>query len=142
MKDLITLTQENYYTDGTGFSIPEADTTNAGLLGSDMWDKVTGIEAGAEVNVAETDPIFVASDANDVTAQHIIDLDNLSGTNSGDNAVNTLYSGLNTNVPTETSSRHPLVNNFQIHLPNSQQYMDILRLFSQLTIVPNQSLKN
>ncbi len=44
----------------------------------------------------ETDPIFLASQAHNITAAHLIILSNTSGINTGDNAPNTLYSGLAT----------------------------------------------
>jgi hypothetical protein len=44
----------------------------------------------------ETDPIFIASQAHNITSTDITNLSNLSGTNTGDNAVNSLYSGLAT----------------------------------------------
>ena len=42
----------------------------------------------------ETDPIYTASVAFNIDAQNITDLGNLSGTNSGDDATNSQYSGL------------------------------------------------
>jgi len=44
----------------------------------------------------EVDPVFIASEAFNITGVDITKLSNLSGTNSGDNAVNSLYSGLAT----------------------------------------------
>ncbi|MEI6588078.1 MAG: FISUMP domain-containing protein, partial [Candidatus Moraniibacteriota bacterium] len=50
--------------------------------------------AGYISSYTETDPIFLASSAHSVTASHLTILGNTSGTNTGDNAINTLYSGL------------------------------------------------
>jgi uncharacterized protein (TIGR02145 family) len=65
------------------------------------WNKSAGISI-TESQISdlksyltiETDPIFLASQAHNITAGHLTILGNTSGTNSGDNAVNSLYSGL------------------------------------------------
>jgi len=71
--------------------------------------------AGGDMAAATYDPTTIASDVFDMdnmvegttskilTAAERTILSNTSNTNTGDNAVNTLYSGLNTNVPTELS---------------------------------------
>ena len=56
--------------------------------------KVLKSNAGFLTSFTETDPIFLASQAHNITSGHITILGNTSGTNSGDNAINSLYSGL------------------------------------------------
>lgn len=67
------------------------------------WNKSTGISITESqisdlqhylTSYTETDPIFIASQAHNITSTDITNLSNLSGTNSGDNAINSLYSGL------------------------------------------------
>lgn len=68
------------------------DTIEASIVASSIDETKLDASVNASLDLAdsalqsftETDPVFVASDANDITAQHIIDLDNLSGTNTGD----------------------------------------------------------
>jgi len=71
-------------------------TASVGTIHSDNYTDTNTQLADTDINdfgfiknASESDGIFVASDANSITSQHITDLDNLSGTNSGDNTVAT-----------------------------------------------------
>ena len=51
----------------------------------------------------ESDPVYTADPAFSIVAQDITNLGNLSNTNTGDNATNTLYSGLQSEVDLNTA---------------------------------------
>lgn len=55
-----------------------------------------GNYGGFLTSYTETDPIFVASQTHNISSTDITNLSHLSGTNTGDNAVNSLYSSLAT----------------------------------------------
>jgi hypothetical protein len=73
-----------------------ASTTLDGYLTTTDWNIFNNKQpAGSYLtSYTETDPIYNASQAKNITSSHITILGNTSNTNSGDNAVNTLYSGL------------------------------------------------
>jgi hypothetical protein len=67
-------------------------------------DAVTSVNGTSGVVVLDADDLSDAATTNKfVTAADITNLGNLSGSNSGDNAVNSLYSGLVSNVSTNLS---------------------------------------
>lgn len=76
----------NANTAKTGITTTQANniTTNNSKISYTDKTKVAGIETGAQKNVPETDPIFNASQAKNITAGHISTLGNTSGTNTGD----------------------------------------------------------
>lgn len=77
--------------------------------GNTGWDNSYGFIT----SYTETDPIFVASQAHNILSGDITNLSNLSGTNTGDDAVNSLYSGL------ATSKQDTLVSGSNIKTINS-----------------------
>lgn len=110
---------------GTGVTINSATTSLAGVMSSADKTKLDGIATGANVGVvpnaaitagtktkisydakglvtagadATTADIASSTDKRYVTDAQLVVIGNTSGTNTGDNAVNTLYSGLVTNA--------------------------------------------
>jgi hypothetical protein len=83
------------------FTLTGQDITASIVSGSVDETKLdTSVNASLDLadsalqSYTETDPIFLASQAYNIDSTDITNLSNLSGTNSGDNAVNTLYSSL------------------------------------------------
>ncbi|MFZ4569745.1 MAG: hypothetical protein ACOYM0_01290 [Bacteroidales bacterium] len=110
---------------GTGVTINSATTSLAGVMSSADKTKLDGIATGANVGVvpnaaitgatktkitydakglvtsgadATTADIASSTDKRYLTDAQLVVVGNTSGTNTGDNAVNTLYSGLVTNA--------------------------------------------
>lgn len=68
-------------TNDSGY-ITDYIVTNSDLTGLNISELTN--DSGYITSYTETDPIFVASEAYNITAQNITDLGNLSGTNTGD----------------------------------------------------------
>lgn len=77
----------------------------------------------------ETDPIFIASPAHNISSGDITNLSNLSGTNSGDNAINSLYSGL------ATSKQDLLVSGLNIKTINSASLLGSTDILLQTPLI-------
>ncbi len=84
------------------------DLGNQGVGGTDLSytaGTANGVVVSNNGNNA-TIPLADGTNAGLMTASEKTNLGNQSGTNTGDNAVNTLYDSLETNVPTNISTTH------------------------------------
>ncbi|MFA6177347.1 MAG: tail fiber domain-containing protein [Candidatus Paceibacterota bacterium] len=74
-------------------SLALASTSTTGALSNTDWNTFNEKQPAGNylTSYTETDPVFLASQAHNISAQNITDLSNLSGTNSGNNAANSTY---------------------------------------------------
>jgi len=110
LKNLQYAVQTNQRNGGSGggtkkhSGLSELDYASSGHTGFDPAGAGTSAVALHEVSYnhgliatalqTETDPVFAASQAHNITSGDITNLSHLSGTNTGDNATNSQYSGL------------------------------------------------
>jgi len=73
------------YNNGTGaIGINTADTSTTGALTSTDWNTFNNKQPAGSYLTSETDPVYIASQASNIDANDITNLNNLSGTNTGD----------------------------------------------------------
>ena len=70
-------------------SITQSGAAANGYLSSTDWNTFNNKQPAGAYLTAETDPVYLASQAANITSQMITDLGNLSGTNSGDVTIST-----------------------------------------------------
>lgn len=114
-------------------TISPADSADSFAVGG-LTISSAGIITGAGGNISqwtndslyltsytETDPIFVAHQAHNITAQNIIDLGNLTGTNSGDETLATIKTKLGISTLSGSNTGDNATNSLYSGLASSKQ---------------------
>ncbi|MFV8339127.1 hypothetical protein ACNQGL_07635 [Flavobacterium sp. LB3P21] len=96
----ITATTYGVTSDGSvdDIILPEANTTQAGLLGAGKWNEIVANTAKVGITTGQASAITINTAKISFDSTSSTRLANTSGTNTGDNATNTQYSGLVSNA--------------------------------------------